>query len=71
MHLLVELQMIEMHGTGVRMLNTNVYRSTNFVGRTRGRRQGTFQQRNVVSDVRETWNRKVSSLFFPMFKGFT
>jgi hypothetical protein len=44
-------------------LNKFVYRNTNFMRRTRGRSRETFQRRSIVSEVSETCNRKVSSLF--------
>ena len=44
-------------------LSKFVYLNTRTERRTRGRNQGTFQRRNVVSDVSETCNRKVNSLF--------
>jgi len=44
-------------------LSKFAYRNTNVMRRTRERSQGNFQRRNIVSDVSETCNRKVSSLF--------
>jgi len=48
--------------SGPPTLNNFVYRNANFMW-TRGRSQGIFQRRNIVSDISETCSRKVSSLF--------